>query len=148
MTRRRKILIVAVFALIVLLYVGAAANGGGRGQGDAGADPGGVVGWLGDLVGKPPAAKRSDLSAPCLSGDTLTIDASCTLHVARSDTGTRRVTLHATDSITVTARPPRSDDAVTNKVDPGKDVDVTVDSDGGDIVLSCTGSDTCTVTLP
>src|SRR5215470_14713176 len=101
MTRRQKIVIIAVGVLLVLLYTGAAASTGGSGRGDASKDPGGVVDWLGDLIGQPPDAARSDLTSPCLSGSTLTIKGSCTLTVARSDDGTRRVNLHADDAVTI-----------------------------------------------
>src|SRR5215831_1744556 len=121
MSRRQKIVIIAVGVLLVLLYTGAAVTGGGSGQGDASKKPGGVVGWLGDLFGQPPAAARADLSSACLAGDTLT------------DKGTRRVKLHAVDAVTVASRAPQGQDTVTDDVEAGKDVSVTVDGDGGDI---------------
>lgn len=148
MSRRKKILVVAVLVLVAVLYATSALGWRRDGRGDAGDDPGGVVDWLGDLVGGPPAVDRSDLSAPCLAGDTLTVDGTCTLHVAGSDEDTRQVALHAYDRIRVTARPPRGDGTASSTVDPGKDIKVTVDGDGGDIALECLDSDTCTVTLP
>jgi hypothetical protein len=148
MTRRQKIVIIAVGVLLVLLYTGAAVTGGGSGQGNASKKPGGVVGWLGDLFGQPPTAARADLSSACLSGNTLTVKASCTLTVAKSDKGTRRVKLHAVDAVTVASRAPQGQDTVTDDVEAGKDVSVTVDGNGGDIHLSCADSGaTCTLTL-
>lgn len=147
MSRRQKIVIIAVFVLIALMYTGAVAVGGGSGQGDASKKPGGIVGWLGDLIGDPPAADRKDLSADCLADKTLTIKGSCVLHVAKSSEGTRKVALKATDAVKVTSRAPQGSDDVTADVDAGKDVSVTVDGDAADITIACSGADTCTVTL-
>jgi hypothetical protein len=149
MTRRQQIAVIAVFVLLVLLYTGAAVNGGGSGQGDASKRPKGVVGWLGDLFGSPPDAKRDQLSAPCLTQDTLSFKGSCTLTVAKSGDSTRQVKLHATDAVSVASRAPQGKDTVTADVKAGDDVSVTVDGDGGNIVITCADSGaTCTVTLP
>lgn len=148
MSRRQKIVVVAVFVLLALLYIGAAAGGGGSGQGNASGHPGGIVGWLGRVVGQPPDAARSDLTAPCLAGGTLTVKSSCVLSVAKSNVGTRRVKLHATDAVTITSRAPQGDQDITADVKAGTDVNVTVDGKGGGIAIVCasTGA-TCTVTL-
>lgn len=147
MSRRQKLAVGAVLGLIVLLYTGAVGNGARSGSGDA-AHPGGVVGWLGGLVGHPPAAARSDLSAPCLTDRTLSVQGSCTLSVAKSSGGTRQVKLHATDPVRVESRAPDSRQTVTDDVKAGDDVSVTVDGTGGDIAISCPAADTCTATLP
>lgn len=147
LSRRQKIVIIAVFVLLVVLYSGAAAIGGRSGQGDASGRPGGIVGWLGGALGEPPAVARADLSAPCLSDDTLTVKGSCTVTVEKSTQDTRRLRLHATDAVTVTSRAPQGSDTVTANVDADKDVSVTVDGKGGDIVITCPG-DSCVVTLP
>jgi len=146
MSRRQKIVIIAVFVLMALLYTGAAATGG-SGEGDASKKPGGIVGWLGDLVGQPPAADRKDLTADCLVDKTLTVKGTCVLHVAKSSKGTRKVALKATDAVKVTSRAPQGHDEVTADVDAGKDVSVTVDGDAADITIACSGADQCTVTL-
>jgi len=149
MTTKQKIVVIAVFVLLALLYVGAVANGGGSGQGDASKRPTGVVGWLGDLFGSPPDAKRADLSAPCLAQDTLTVKGSCVLTVAKSGDGTRQVKLHAADAVSVASRAPQGKDDVTADVKAGDDVTVTVDGNGGPITITCASSGaTCTVTLP
>jgi hypothetical protein len=147
MSRRQKIVTVAVFVLLALLYTGAAATGGRSGQGDPGTRPGGLVGWLGGLVGQPPPAARSQLSSPCLSGSELRVSGDCTLTVARAG-GTRRVRLHAADPVEVSSRPPGRQQSATEKVKAGADVDVTVDANGGPIGLACSAASTCTVTLP
>jgi hypothetical protein len=146
MTRRQKITVGVVLVLLVLLYSGAATLGG-SGQG-ATLHPGGLVGWLGHVVGKPPAASRSDESAACLDGDTLTIKGTCTLTVAKSSTKTRQVKIHATDAITITTRAPNSDSTVKQDAKAGADIAVTVDANGADITLSCADTgDTCSATL-
>lgn len=148
MTTKQKIVIIAVFVLLALLYVGAVANGGGSGQGDASKPPDGIVAWLGSLIGSPPDAKRAELSAPCLNQDTLSFKGNCTLTVAKSDDGTRQVELHAADAVSVASRAPQGKDTVSEDVKAGDDVTVTVDGDGGDIVITCADSKaTCTVTL-
>ncbi|HKD97887.1 MAG TPA: hypothetical protein VKB69_09825 [Micromonosporaceae bacterium] len=148
MTTKQKIVVIAVFVLLALLYVGAVANGGGSGQGDASKRPGGIVGWLGDLVGSPPDAKRADLSAPCLTANTLSFKGSCTMTVAKSDDGTRQIKLHADDAVSVGSRAAQSKDTITQDVNAGDDVTVTVDGDGGGVIFTCKDSKaTCTVTL-
>lgn len=148
MTRKQKIVVIAVFVLLAFLYVGAVASGGGSGQGDASKDPGGVVKWLGNLFGSPPDAKRGQLTSTCLSDDTLSFKGSCTLTVAKSDDGTRRVQLHADDAVTVASRAPQGSDTLTDDLNAGDDVSVTVDGDGGDIQFTCADSKaTCTLTL-
>ncbi len=148
MTRKQKIVIIAVFVLLALLYVGAVANGGGSGQGDASKDPKGIVKWLGNLFGSPPDATRGQLTSTCLSDDTLSFKGNCTLAVAKSDDGTRRVRLHATDAMSVASRAPQGKKTITDDVKAGDDVSVTVDGDGGDILFTCADSSaTCTVTL-
>ena len=138
----------AVAAVLVLLYTGSAATAGGSGTGDAGARPGGLVGWLGRLVGGPPAVRPADLSAPCLAGTVLTVKGTCTLTVARGN-GTRRMRLHTDDALSVTSRPPGQHQDATSHIDAGKDVDVTVDADGGDVGLVCPSPGaTCTARLP
>src|SRR5262245_39370909 len=136
MTRRQKIVIIGVGVLLVLLYTGAAATGGGSGQGDASKKPGGIVAWLGDLIGQPPDAARSDRSSPGLSGSTLTVKRTCTLTVARSDDGTRRVNLHADDAVKIASRAPQGSDDISMDVDADKDITVTVDGDGGNITFT------------
>lgn len=148
MNRRQKIIVGAVLAFIALLYAGVAVHTGGSGGGGASRDPGGIVGWLGDLVGSPPQVDREDMSAPCLSGDTLTIDGACTLTVAKSDTRTRQAKLHADDAVTVTTRAPQGDDTISHDAEAGSDFSVTVDSKGADITFTCADTgDTCVVTL-
>jgi hypothetical protein len=147
LSRRQKIIIVAVFVILVVMYTGAAATGGGSGQGDASGRPGGIVGWLGDTLGQPPAVARADLSAPCLDQQTLTVKGSCALTVAKSTKDTRRLKLHAEAAVTVASRAPQGSDTVTADVEAGKDVSVTVDGKGGVVVITCPG-DSCVVTLP
>jgi hypothetical protein len=148
MTRRQLIVVGVVAAVLVVLYGLAAANGARSGQGDADSRHGGLVGWLGSLVGAPPDAARGDLSAGCLSGSTLTVDHQCVLTVARSSRGTRQIRLHAVDAISVNAPAPQGAGPVTADVKAGSDMSVTVDGSGARITLTCAAARPCTVTLP
>ena len=148
MSRRQKIILVAVGVVLVLLYSGAIAGGAGRRDGSASRRPGGLVGWLGSLVGSPPAARRADLSADCLAGTTLTVHGTCLLHVAAHGTGNRRVTLRARDAATVTARPPGADRDIRAEVKAGAEVGVTVGVGATDITVGCAGTAPCVLTLP
>src|SRR5262245_1359151 len=111
LSRRQKIVIVAVFAILIALYTGAVASGG--------SEQGGIVGWLGDVAGEPPAVQRAELSASCLSGDTLTVKGSCTVVVQKSTKDTRRLKLHAEAAVTVTSRAPQGEDSVSADVAAG-----------------------------
>ncbi len=148
MTRRQKIVVGAVLVLLVLLYSGAAATAGGPGGDSASLHPGGIVGWLGGLVGSPPTVARSDESAPCLAGDTLTIKQTCSLAVAKSSTKTRQVKLHVTDALTIDTRSPNSDNTISQDAKAGSDISVTVDDKGTNILFTCAdSSNDCVVTL-
>jgi hypothetical protein len=147
MTRRQKIVVVAVLAAIVVLYVAAVAGGGRSGEGDA-THPGELVNWLGRLAGKPPAVAHAELRADCLAENTFTVKGSCTVNVARSGKDVRELKLHAQQALSITARAPHGDSAVTADVKAGDDVKVTVDGDGGDVVVNCGDpSGTCVATL-
>jgi hypothetical protein len=141
-SRRQKVAAAAVAIVLVLLYGGAAATASGPGSGAAAARPGGLVGWMGGLFGKPPKVTPQAVVSPCLNGRTLTVENSCVLTVAKGS-GTRRVALRAAGAVDVTSRPPGGTAPAAGHVAAGADVDVTVDGDGGDITLTCT----CTLTL-
>ena len=132
---------VTVFAVVVVLYVGAVANGAGSGDGRAGGRPGGFVSWLGGLAGHPPAVARADLRADCLADATLTVKGGCVLTVSASSRNLREVRLHVNDAVAISSRAPRRDTVVRNNVKAGDDVRVTVDGKGGDIALECGGAD-------
>src|SRR5690242_16939444 len=106
MTRRQKVLVTVVLAALVLLYAAGMAGAGRSGDGSLTGRPGGIVGWLGGIVGQPPRAAPQELSSACLSERTLTVQGSCVLTVAGSGRTLRRVALHARDAVTVTARAP------------------------------------------
>ncbi len=148
MTRRQKVVVGTVLAVLVLLYSGAVAMGAGAGTGDQSALHNGFVRWLGTLAGSPAPVARPDLSADCLTEATLTVSGSCTLHVAAADQDVRQLRLHARDAVTVTAKAPRRDATVRDDVAAGTDVTVTVDAGAGDVVIACAGTTTCVVTLP
>jgi hypothetical protein len=148
MSRRQLILVGVVAAVLVVLYGLAAANGSRSGQGGPESREGGIVGWLGTMVGQPADAARGDLSAGCLNGSTFTVDGQCVLTVARSSRGTRRIRLHAVDAVSVNAPAPQGAGPVTADLKAGSDTSVTVDGSGARITLTCAGARPCTVTLP
>jgi hypothetical protein len=149
MSRRQQILVCAVLGALALLYVTGVGIGAGAGTGGQADLHNGFVRWLGDRFGQPASVARHDLTADCLTGATLTVHGSCTLHVASAGQDVRRLRLHAQDAVTVTAKAPKREDTVRDDVAAGTDATVTVDSGGGDVVVACTGTTTtCVVTLP
>jgi hypothetical protein len=144
LTRPR--IVIGVFVLLAVLFVLATTHRAG-----GGADlshPGGFVGWLGHRFGGTPDAARAELSAPCLQQDRLTVkDGTCTLTVARSDTGQRNVRLHSDSDVAVQAPAPGRDTLVRSDVKADATVSVAVSGDGADIDVICAGNRTCTLTL-
>jgi hypothetical protein len=150
MTRRQKIIVAAVLVAIALLFSGAVANGGGKGEGNAKSGrSNGFIDWLGGLFGQPDNVGRNELTSTCLDGSTLTIKGSCVLTVAKSGKDLRQVKLHAKDAVSVTSRTPRGNDTATSDVKAGDDIKVSVDGKGGDITFNCADGSgaTCVVTL-
>jgi hypothetical protein len=148
MTRRQKIVVCTVLAVLALLYSGAVAMGAGAGTGDQSDLHNGFVQWLGARAGAPARVAPHDLSADCLAEATLTVPGSCTLHVAAGNQDVRQLRLHARDAVTVTAKAPKRDATVHKDVAAGADVSVAVDAGGGDVVITCAGTTSCVVTLP
>src|SRR5690349_8653746 len=145
MTRRQIIVVGVVTAVLIIAYGLAVANGSRSGEGSPDARNGGLVGWLGSLVGQPPDVARADLSAGCLRETTFTVDGQCVLTVAKSRRGTRRVRLHANDPVSVDAPAPAG--RITADLKAGADASVTVDGAGARITLTCAAVRPCTVTL-
>lgn len=135
LTRGQKIL-AAVVVLIIALYVTGTVTQNGSA---APADPSqhGLVKSLGDLFGGPPSVAPGELSAPCLSGTTLSIKDSCVLTVAPSDQDIREVRLKPDRVVSLKTRQPRGTDTLEETLDGGSTVDVAVDGDGADITLTC-----------
>ncbi len=148
MTRRQKVVVCAVLAVLALLYTGAVAMGAGAGSGDQKDLHNGFVAWLGARAGAPAPVARADLTADCLAESTLTVPGSCTLRVAAANQDVRQLRLHARDAVTVEAKAPRRDVTVRDDVAAGTDVTVSVDAGGGDVVVACAGTTSCVVTLP
>ncbi|MFC7483973.1 hypothetical protein ACFQX7_33555 [Luedemannella flava] len=94
--RLQRVLLGAV-VVVVALFIASVSVGASQEPGDPASHPDGFVGWLGDLVGGPPAADRADLTGPCLveDGTALQVDGSCVVTVAASDESLRRITLRA-----------------------------------------------------
>ncbi len=135
LTRGQKILAV-VIVLIIALYVTGAATQNGSGPPP---DPSqhGLVKALGGLFGGPPQAKLEELSAPCLSGNTMSIKDSCVLTVTPSDEDIREVRLRPDRVVSLKTRTPRSDDVSEETLEGGSSVDVAIDDRGGEITLTC-----------
>jgi hypothetical protein len=146
MTRQQKILL-AVVALIVVLFVTGVASQGRSGPGSASAGNG-LVSWLGGLIGESATVEPGDISADCLEPpDRLTVTGTCTLRVAARDGGMRQLDLRTEKEVTISARAPRGTDTVTDTVAAGEAATVAVDEEGGEVVIQCGGSEPCVVTL-
>ncbi len=147
LTRLQRILLAAV-VVVIALFVVAAATGDRDGGAGAAQHPGGLVGWLGGLFGGSSTVDRKDLSADCLQDDgTLAIKGSCTLHVAAGSGNVRKVRLTARQAVSVRAKPPGQDTTGTRDVAAGDRLDVAVDQNANDIVITCTSGGTCVVTI-
>jgi hypothetical protein len=148
MDRQTK-LAIAALAVVTVLFVGAAVNGpdGDAGDGDAVRNPGGIVKWFGARFARTPDADPADLSAPCRTGDTLTVrDGTCVLRVAAGD-GRRTVRLRTDSDVGVQAPAPGEDTLVRSDAKAGDTVTVTVADTATDIDLICAGARTCTLTI-
>ncbi|WP_432826861.1 hypothetical protein [Dactylosporangium sp. CA-092794] len=144
---RQQRVVIAGLVVVGVLFALSATHRAGGGAG-AVRDPGGFVTWIGRHFGGTPEAKRGDLSAPCLQGDTLTVaGGTCTLTVAGSDTGQRRVRLHTDSAVAVRAPAPGRDTVVRSDVGAGDTVSVTVGGGETGIDVICDGTRTCTLTL-
>ncbi|GAA1832182.1 hypothetical protein GCM10009682_58340 [Luedemannella flava] len=146
--RLQRVLLGAV-VVVVALFIASVSVGASQEPGDPASHPDGFVGWLGDLVGGPPAADRADRTGPCLveDGTALQVDGSCVVTVAASDESLRRITLRAKDAVTVVAPVPRGDSTATSDLAAGDELAVDIDADGGDITITCPSGGTCAVGL-
>lgn len=149
LNRPQRILLLAV-VLIVVLYVMTVGSGGRDGDVDL-SNPPGLIDRLGDLFGGPEAVDRADLTGSCLasgpmpSSGRLVIDGGCDLDVAPRDSDLRELTLTAVDAVRVEAPVPHSDQTGTKELEPGEDVTVSMDRDGGRITLICRSAGVCVV---
>jgi hypothetical protein len=151
------VVLVAVVGLFVVALVLPARSGSGGD--DLGKPPGGLVGLLGDRLGRTADVQRGDLSAPCLQApDRLVFTGGCALSVAPSSgrqvagrslsRGLRIVHLRPQDDVHLTTRAPNSDLEISQDVERGKKLALPVDDDGATIGLTCAGlAQSCTVTV-
>jgi hypothetical protein len=148
LTRIQRILLAAVVVVVVLFVLSVSTNGR-NGEGSIASGEGGVVGWLGDLLGGAAAVDPADLSGECLQPDgQLLVDGSCELVVSASDDDVRQIRLKAQDPVVVSAEPPGRDEAASEEVPAGEEITVAVDSDENVIEIACGESlDTCVVLL-
>lgn len=140
MSRRQRIVVLAVGVLILAAFIAAVLNPGGSGDGP--------VGWLGNRVGEAAGADPADLEPDCQEPDgRLVFGGSCTVEVAGSDENLRLVTLTAEHAIRVTAPAPAGGWTVATDVAAGEVVRVAVGSGGAEIDLDCEHDDDCVVTI-
>lgn len=139
--------VVVVLVGVVGLFVVALAFSSGSGEGHANEEPGGLVGLLGDRFGGTADVAPQDLTAPCLQPNGgLVFTGGCTLTVAPGD-GLRTVRLRAPQPVRVVAEAPNDDFDVEKVIEPGEEVTIAVDAEGGQIGLGCQGVQACQVTL-
>lgn len=141
LTRGQKIL-AAVAVLIVALFVTGVATQGDDGEITVDPQDNALVRTLGDWFGDPDPVDPADLAAPCLTGDTLTIEAVCVLTVAPADADLRELALRPDGALRLHTRAPHDDTDLDRDVAAAEQIDVAVDDQGVDITLSC---DKCTV---
>lgn len=151
MSRRQKIIVVALAVVLVVLHTAAVANQSRTGQGGRSEREGGLVGWLGDRLAGPTAADPDDLSADCRGpGGRLVFDDSCTIEVAPGGRFPRVVPLRVDHLVEVTAPAVAGDFTVGGEVEPGETVRVAVGRGGAEIELECLDSgdsDDCVVRI-
>jgi hypothetical protein len=151
LNRPQRILLLAV-ALIVLLFVTTVGWGGRDGEADP-ANPPGLIEGLGNLFGGPAAVAPDELGGTCLPSGAwpadgqLLIDGGCELDVAPRDGDLRELRLTAVDAVRVEAPVPHNDETGIKDLEPGDEVRVPIDHDGGRITLTCRSADLCVVGL-
>jgi hypothetical protein len=142
LTRGQKILAAAALIIIVLFVTGVSTQQ--RSGGSADPTENGLVKMLGGWFGGPDQAEPGELSAPCLADRTLSIELSCVLTVAPSGKDLREVTLRTDQPLHVKTRAPQGTAELSDAIEAGAEIKVSVDGDGADITLSC---EKCSVTV-
>jgi hypothetical protein len=146
---RQKAVLVLVAVALVALFVVAVA---GRRPGDG--NPGGhnaFVAWLAKFGGGQATVPASLVTASCpLAGGTLTVNGSCTVHVA-DPKSLKMLVLRARTGFQVTAPAPgHADYAATQRVTPKDDgvaeARIAVDKPS-DVFVACTGALSCALTV-
>jgi hypothetical protein len=151
LNRPQRILLLAAL-LIVVLYVMTVSSGGRDGDVDLSKPPGLIKG-LGGLFGGPEAVDYADLSGSCLASGAmppdgrLVIDGSCVLDIAPRDSDLRGLKLTGIDSVQVEAPVPFSDETSSKDLEPGDEITVSIDSDGGRVTMTCRSAGFCVVSV-
>ena len=147
MSGKQKVLLIAVAAALIVVFIVAVA---GRRPGDG--DPAGhsaFVDWLGKLGGKQGAIPASLVTADCpRTNDTVTVTGTCTLHVA-DPKSLKLLDLTSSARFQVTAPAPgKADYTATDTVKPDEHgvahTRVAVDKPS-DVTVACPGQ--CAVTV-
>ena len=147
MSRRQRIALVVVFALVVGGFA-LAATGQRGGAADLTGGQGGVVGWLGRALGHRSTVSAADLAAGCpLARDRLAVDGTCRLTVKPHRGGVRTLHLRAVDEVAVTAPVPGQSVTATETVRADQELKVAVDEEGGDVTIACKAAAECAVLL-
>jgi len=143
LTRGQKILALVGAAIIALYVTGVATQQDGSGDQP---DPSqhALVETLGGWFGEPDRVAPHELSAPCLTGNRLTIKNSCVVTVAPSDKDLRELRLRSEKAARLTTRAPHDDTTLEEDLDAGADLEVAVDGQGADITLTC---DECVIVV-
>jgi len=140
-----KKVFIALLIVIGVLFVVFVVVGTKERDGNASAEPGGVLGSLMKRVTGENEVPLSDLRADCLKpGGVLIVQIPCALRVAAGGDGLRTVPLTATQGAVVVSAPlpdPKggSTREVSKKLDSGDDINVAVGKDGAVISLICSG---------
>jgi len=140
-----KKVFIALLIVIGVLFVVFVAIGTRERDGNASAEPGGVLGSLMKKAQGQSDVPLNDLSADCLKpGGVLIVQFPCAVTVAGGGDGLRTVRLTATQG-TVEVSAPLPDQGggstreVSKELSSGDDINVAVDKDGAVISLICSG---------
>lgn len=141
--------LLAVLVAVVVVFVIAVGAGAGNERGDAGADQGGFVGTLLDRFGDSGGVDPGELSGACVRPDaTLVVQGRCAVEVAAGAQRMRLLRLHSNRPVMVSAPAPGEADFTMNKTFGAQEpIEVAVESDRADILLTCGFGAVCVLVL-
>jgi hypothetical protein len=146
-TRRQRILVVLVAAVIVVLYLVAVACQARSGAGGREAGQRGPIALLGEWFGPWADVDPADVAADCQQPDgRLVFEHRCAVEVAPGGS-LRLVPLWSEQAVAVRAPAPAGDFTMDTGIDPGDTVRVAVGGRGAKITLTCLGPDPCEITI-
>lgn len=143
MSKRVKTLLIVALVLFLCCFGGSLGNPFG---GDGSGQDSGFVKFLGRFAGGAAAVPDDAIEAPCrTAANRFQFTGTCALTVEGGGAGLRNLILRSNRDMTVTARVPRDDFDVSSDVAAGEQVTVAIDSDGGQVALTCAPLQTCVV---